>query len=318
MSKALKTIQKVLAAPEELRDGLKDKTNAELSAHYALAQNQNELQELAYEIIQWAWADAMAQDIVPLVLETKTVGLDEIDYMEEDLRGLRAYWQGKGGKILSGILRHSREQMPREEMVAALDLHQDEVATNFWGTLTKLQSQYTEQLAQLPTKRLIELIARALPHPSTIDTEALTASVAAGSLADTDVDPIMRTVMKQSKGNVSFLGTRHALFNLADIGLTYGDNVREQLFQTGQIGAYKGAPVVQVENFEDFYGDDVLPDNEIWIIGRNAGRLTYYGNTAKAQVLRMEAFYWRWETARDAGMSLFGAEDGRIGRIILT
>jgi len=318
MSHALNKIQKVLKADESVRGRLMDETNAELAKFYSHPANQSELQELAFSIIDFAWQDAMAQDIVPLIIETKTVGLDEIDYFEEDLRGLRAYWQGKGGQINSHILRHQREQMPRDEMVAALDIHQDELATNFWGSLQKISSQYQEKLRQLPSKRLIELIGRALPHPSTIDGDALTASVALGSLADTDVDPILRTVMKNSKGGVSFLGTQFALHNLADIGLTYGDNVREQLFSTGQIGIYKGAPVVQVENFENFYGDRVLPDNEIWLVGQNAGRLTYYGNSPKTQVLAQQAFYQRWETARDAGMSLFGAESGRIGRIVLT
>ena len=96
------------------------------------------------------------------------------------------------------------------------------------------------------------------------------------------------------------------------------DATNGTLFKTGHIGVYKGASVVQIENFENFYGDRVLNDNEILIIGQNAGRLTYYGNTPKTQVLAQQAFYQRWETARDAGMSLFGAESGRIGRIILT
>ena len=318
MTNPIKLINSVLEAPAEKREALKEKTNLELSQFFGQPQNQMQLQELAYNLISTAWSDAMATDIVPLIIETKTVGLADIDYMEEDLRGLRAYWQGKGGKIQSGIMRMQRELMPREEMVAALDIHADEVATNFWGAMSKLTSQYEEKLRQLPVTRLVELIATALPHPSTIDGDALTASVAAASLADTDIDPIMQTVMEHSKGDVSIIGTRQALHYLAQVGMDYGDIVKDGLFRTGQIGAYKGAPVVQIENFEDFYGDLVLPKDELWVVGRNAGRLTYYGSQAKVQVLAREAFYQRWETARDAGMSLFGAEAGRLGRIILT
>jgi hypothetical protein len=81
---------------------------------------------------------------------------------------------------------------------------------------------------------------------------------------------------------------------------------------------YKGYPVVEVENFEDFAGNLVLPTNELWVVGQNAGRLTYYGNQAKVQQLARPAFYVRWETARDAGMLLYGINRGRIGRIVLT
>ena len=100
----------------------------------------NDLEELAFDLLNLAWSDAMAEDIVPQLIEVKTVGLGEPDYIEEDLRGMRAYWQGKGGQILSDILRYERAQMPREEMVSAIDFHQDEIATNFWGTFDKLTS----------------------------------------------------------------------------------------------------------------------------------------------------------------------------------
>ena len=83
---------------------------------------------------------------------------EDLVEVEEDLRGLTAYWQGKGGQILSDILRYERTQMPREEMVSALDFHQDELVTNFWGTFDSLVGQAREKLGQLPTERLVELI----------------------------------------------------------------------------------------------------------------------------------------------------------------
>jgi hypothetical protein len=62
----------------------------------------------------------------------------------------------------------------------------------------------------------------------------------------------------------------------------------------------------------------VLPNDELYIVGRRAGRLTYYGGQAKVQQLRLPSFYLRWETARDAGMLLYGVPKGRLGRVVLT
>jgi hypothetical protein len=90
------------------------------------------------------------------------------------------------------------------------------------------------------------------------------------------------------------------------------------VFRTGQVGIYKGYPVVEVENFEDFAGNLVLPTNELFIVGQNSGRLTYFGQQAKVQQLPRPGFYVRWETAKDAGMLLYGVGRGRIGRIVLT
>lgn len=292
------------------REELRAETNIVLGQHFN--RNPREMEELAFDLLNVAWADAMVQDIVPNIIEVKTVGLGDTDYVDEDLRGMRAYWQGKGGQILSDLLRYERSQMPREEMVTALDFHQDEIVTNFWGSFDKLVTQSQEKLRQLPVTRLIELVQAA------VNGGAYYGSFAASTLTDDQVDSILEPVAQRSKGKVTIVGTRVALRHLANVGLTFGNNVAEKIFNTGQIGQYKGYGVLQVENFENFSGNLVLPNDELWLVGENAGRLTYFGSTAKVQQLQLPSFFKRWETARDAGLLLYGADRGRIGRIKLT
>lgn len=285
-------------------------TNPTLGAHFM--RQQGDLQEVAYDLLNRAWADTLSDNIVERVIDVKTVGLGDTDFVDEDLRGMRAYFQGKGGQIYSDIIRYQRAFMPREEMVAAIDMHQDEIATDFWGTFGKLQTQAQEKLGQLPTFRLVELIQAGIVAGTYYG------SFPAATLDDSNIDPIIEAVANRSKGNVTILGMRQATRQLAGIGLQFGPNIAEQIFRTGQIGVYKGYPVVEVENFEDFSGNLVLPTDELWIIGQNAGRLTFYGAQAKVQTLPRSGFYTRWETAKDAGMLLYGIQRGRIGRIKLT
>jgi hypothetical protein len=109
----------------------------------------------------------MADDLVPQIIEVKTVGMNDTDYIEDDLRGLRAYWQGKGGQILSDVLRYERTFMPREEIVTAIDGHQDEFASNFWGSFDRLRSQANEKVRQAPVFRLVELVRAAITGGTT-------------------------------------------------------------------------------------------------------------------------------------------------------
>lgn len=304
----LDILGQVNAAEDEVNAAeLKARTNGQLGLHFQ--RNNADLEEFAFDLLNQVWADAMKEDIVPQIIERKSVGLGETDYIEEDLRGLTAYWQGKGGQILSDIIRYERTQMPREEMVSALDFHQDELVTNFWGTFDSLVGQAREKLSQLPTERLVELIQAILVSGPTFG------QFSASTFSDEEFDPILEEVSSRSKGQVTIIGTREALRHMANIGLEYGNNVAERIFNTGQIGVYKGYGTVQVENFEDFAGNYVLPRNELWLVGQNAGRLTYYGDTAKVQQLNMPSFMRRWETGRDAGMLLYGAGKGRIGRV---
>jgi hypothetical protein len=300
------------AGSEEERAHLRDETNANLARHFTHPAHQSDLEELAFDLLNVAWSDTMAEDIVPRIIEVKTTGLGDPDYIEEDLRGMRAYWQGKGGQILSDIIRYSRTQMPREEMVTAIDWHVDQMATNFWGSFDRLRGQAEEKLRQLPTIRLIELIQAAVSSGTYYGT------FAASTLTDTQIDSVLEEVAARSDGAVTIMGTRIAVRALANVGLDFGPNIQEQIFRTGFIGNYKGYQVVQVTNFEDFGGSFVLPNDELWFVGGNAGRLTYYGAQAKVQQLQLPSFMRRWETARDAGMLLFGAQRGRIGRVVLT
>jgi hypothetical protein len=292
------------------RQLLMAQSNRALGEH--VMRHPGDMEEVAYDLLNNAWSDAQSEDIVSKIIETKTVGLGDVDFVDEDLRGMRAYWQGKGGQILSDVLRYERSQMPREEMATAIDLHRDEIALDFWGTFGKLQGQAQDKMRQLPTQRLVELVQAGITAGATFGT------FAAATLTAAQIDPILESVANRSKGNITIVGMRQATRQLAGIGLQFGPNIQEQVFRTGQVGIYKGYPVVEVENFEDFAGNLVLPTNELWVVGQNAGRLTYFGAQAKVQQLPRPAFYVRWETARDAGMLLYGVGRGRIGRVVLT
>lgn len=293
------------------KEDLRARTNEVLGLHFK--RHPEELVELAYDITEMVWADTMQEDILPKVIDVKTVGLGETDALEEDLRGGRAYWQGKGGQILSSEIRSERTFMPREEMVTSLDQHADEIELNFWGALDKFIAQLKEKIRQLPVSKLIELI-----HISLQGGSPYFGSFPVSSLTAAQVDSVLNPVAAKSKGQITIMGTEIAVRLLSGIGLEFSNEVKTRIFDTGQIGAYKGYPVVQIENFESFEGRFEIPNDELWVVGRNAGRLTYYGDTPKTQRRLLENFWSRWEFARDAGMLLHGASKGRIGRIEFT
>lgn len=293
------------------KEELQRKTNELLGQHFK--RHFAEFEELAYDITNMVWADTMAEDILPRVIDVKTVGLGEVDKIEEDLRGGRAYWQGKGGQILSSEIRSERTFMPREEMVTALEMHADEIELNFWGSLERFIAQLKEKIRQLPVTKLVELI-----HISLQNGSPFFGSFAVSSLTAEQVESVVNPVAAKSKGQITIMGTDIAVRLLSNVGLEFSDDLKDQVFKTGVIGVFKGYPVVSVENFEDFEGRFELRNDELWVVGRNAGRLTYYGDNPKVQQILKENFWRRWEFARDAGMLLHGASKGRIGRIEFT
>lgn len=298
-------------ADEAKRAELMEQSNEELSAHFS--RNIPDLEELGFDLFTNAFADAAdGADIVGQLIEVRNVGLNETDWVEEDLRGMRVRFQGKGGQIRSDIIRYERLPMPREEMAGAIDMHVDDVQTNFWGFFTKLQSQIEAKRRLAPAENLIELIRTEVVSGPTFG------SFAASTLADTQVDPVLDVVSAASGGQVTLFGTALGIRKLANIGLDFGSAIQSRIFETGVIAQYKGYPVAQLDQWEHFDGSFALPDDEIWAVGKRSGRLTYYGNQPKVQLLREKGFKLRWEMARDAGMSLYGVGKNRLGRFVLT
>src|SRR3954465_10814084 len=120
------TLERIAAEKDaSKKQRMKDESEFALAAHFGNAAHISDLTELSFDLVNLAWSDAMTTDILPQIIEVKTVGLTDTDFIEEDLRGLRAYWQGKGVQILSDVLRYERTWMPREEIVTAIDGHQD-------------------------------------------------------------------------------------------------------------------------------------------------------------------------------------------------
>jgi hypothetical protein len=306
------TLERISAENDAAKKArLKEQSEVALAAHFSNPAHINDLQELSFDLVNLAWSDAMATDIVPQIIEVKTVGLADTDYIDEDLRGMRAYWQGKGGQILSDVIRYERHWLPREEIVTAIDGHQDEFATNFWGSFDRLRTQANEKVRQAPTRRLVELIRAAVTGG------AFYGTFAAATLTSAQLDSVLDQVLARN-GQATIIGSAMALRYMSAVGLEFSNEAKDQILRTGRLGVYKGQGVVQIENFEDFAGNFVLPNNELWIVGRKAGRLTYYGDAAKVQILQLPSFMRRWETARDAGMMLYGAAQGRLARIVFT
>jgi hypothetical protein len=62
----------------------------------------------------------------------------------------------------------------------------------------------------------------------------------------------------------------------------------------------------------------VLPNDELWFVGQNAGRLTYYGAAGQGPAASASVLHAALGDGARRGMLLFGAQRGRIGRMILT
>ncbi len=308
-----------LAKSEDEKDvfaleDLKEKSNRQLGRYFH--ENEGEFDKVARAALNVAWADSVKTDIINQVIQTKTVdGTLREDTVEEDLRGLKARWQGSGGQIHSDPIHDSSFSFGPDEIVFAHDYHVKDLRNDFWGNYSKIVSHGRAKMDGVTVERLIALVQDGV-NSGTNAAQYLTTAKA--SVTDAIVDALIDPISDRSSGNISILGSRSALAPLEKLGAEFSENLGERYFLTGQIGVYKGVRLVKTQNYEDASGNLVLPDDELWIVGENAGRLTWFGTEVRTQTQQLAAFHRRLEVARDAGMRLWGAERGRVGRIVWT
>lgn len=318
-----KTIQGHLVKAAKLKEAGKDtaleehqeKTGPELGEYFA----ENEhlyTNVVARAALNAAWADSVKSDIINKVIQTKTVPATQAtDTVEEDLRGLTARWQGVGGEIHSDPIRESSFSFGPEAIAFAHDYHLKDLETDFWGSYGKLVSHGRQKMDGAPVARLLNLVNDSV-NSGTNSTQYL--QTAKASVTDTVIDAILDPVSEKSNGRVTILGSRTALSPFGKLSGQFSDQLSDQYYRTGKIGVYKGVPLVQVNNYEDQFGSLVLPDDELWIVGENAGRLTWFGSTIRTQTQQLAGFHRRLEVEREAGMRLWGGDRGRLARIIWT
>jgi hypothetical protein len=116
--------------------------------------------------------------------------------------------------------------MPREEIVAAIDGHQDEFATNFWGSFDRLRTQANEKVRQAPTRRLVELIRAAVTGG------AFYGTFAAATLTSAQLDSVLDQVLARN-GQATIIGSAMALRYMSAVGLEYSNEAKDQILRTG-------------------------------------------------------------------------------------
>jgi hypothetical protein len=142
---------------------------------------------------------------------------------------MRAYWQGKGGQIRSDILRYERAQMPREEIVTAIDMHQDELQLDFWGSFDKLSTQAQEKMRTLPVAAADR--ARAGVDHGGHQRSARSPRPRCPTIRSTRCSTRWRCA---PGGQINIVGTSVAVRKLSRVGLDFGPNIQERISRPGR------------------------------------------------------------------------------------
>lgn len=243
--------------------------------------------------------------LLNVLSEVETVGLDERITVEE-VRGLEAYWVSEGGQIDSSTMVENVWELRRDLIGFQVDEMEDKIRSNF--------AKYSSRLVELGIKRMDAAInSRLLRLYQAVISGASPYWIQTAGVSLPALDAAIDEVADETDdGEVVIVG-RGKMVNqitteLAATGL-FLPETNEQIIKTGKVGRYRGATIAKLVNHKDANGQSFVPGNEMFIAGRDAAKVGFWGGLeSKSWSDADGGDYWHFKARRRAGFAIHHPE----------
>jgi hypothetical protein len=285
--------------------------NAEASARFQDPQWRTERsQEMAAAI----YMGFDSENLVDLFTEVERLPLDGRSFITE-VRGMKAFHMAAGGHIEESNVHAERMEIPHDQIGFAVSEYADKLEVNFAETADTLVQLGVRRLDAAINQRVFNTFQAAITSGSPYYISASGLSLAALNTAIAEVEDETLT------GELTIVGratmTRKIIDAITDTN-AYGaflPETNEALLQRGVLGVYRGVRIVTLKNYLDGDGNSFFPANELWVIGRDAGKTAFYGGTKVMQEIDTE---WNWHYRQRMSYGVAVARPSHARRIVDT
>lgn len=277
-------------------------------------------QEAADLFYDKAWRNEIAQEVgrevyygfdhmnmVDLVTETERLGLNETATIDLEIRGLTAFHIARGGVIEESTIHGETAYLPKDQIGIHIREHVDRIQTNFVPSVQKLVSLAPRRIDAEINRRVISTLQAAIPSSSAYYVSTANVTL---TQVQTALDAV-RNEVEPEAGDPVIIG-RSAMLNKLRNATTNGlafnyfmPSINEDQLRYGETpNTLFGARVLDVGNYRDENGRSYFPNNELWIVGRSAGKTAFYGTPRTTEWIEDEGEYWHWQTRLNYGVSI--------------
>lgn len=256
-------------------------------AYAAVVKDKSQREALSELIINWIQPNHLSSDIVSLFLNTRQLKAgDALVYKVR--RGIEVR------KLVPGSIHLVSEVAVSDRINYTLEGAQVGVTYNLWeleqgdiGTVGELQAEMRNKLTDYYVNRVFTALSTVWSAANTPDNFTNVGG------------PLTSTALKNAIDNINtkvgrvraVVGTRKALTPITtfgagwDIGGTAIDRTPitpalEEIYRTGWLGTYYGAPIVALNQIYNNPIDytALLPEDKVIVIGENVGDFIFYGD----------------------------------------
>lgn len=229
----------------------------------------------------------------------------------EEITGLEVFWVSLGGQIDQSRLTERVWFMPHDYVGWHVEELEDKVRSGFSRSVRSLQNLGIQQMDAAINKRLFTTLKAAIPSVGAgseyyVPTAGLTKAV---------VDTAIRDVEDETlEGEVAIIGRATMIGQLLDEieGSGLYDQSSETILRTGRLaGTYRGATIIQLKNFKDSNERSFFPNDELWVVGRDASKSGFFGGMRAWEWVPPGTDYFNYQARRKAGFAVHHKERAR-------
>lgn len=287
--------------------------NAEAKANWDNPTWRREMAQDLTETIYWGFQH---ENLLNLYTQVENVDFDGRSFVKE-VRGLRAFWVARGGHIEASDLHAEVFEIPRDTLGFHVFEMEDKLRTNFGETQSSLVNLGIQRMDSEVNLRVLAAFQAAVPSSSPYYISAAGLSIPALNLA-------LRQVRDQSLDfNLTIIGRATMTDQIVDGIMGTGGNTggffpetNEKLLEQGVLGVYRGARIITLKNYRDDADNPFVPANELYVIGRDASKFSFFGGLLSKEYSEEDNWYWHYLARRDFGGVVY--RPNRIRRIVDT
>ena len=275
-----------------------DKANREASENW---HNPEWRRAMAQEMTETIYEGFEHENLLSLMTEVENAPFDGRVFVKE-VRGLRAFWVARGGHIEASTMKAQVMELPRDTIGFHVYEFEDKLITNFAETSSTLVDLGIQRLDAEVNKRVLALFQAAIPTSSSY-------YVSSSGVSLTTLNTALRNVRDESKVNeVAIVGRSTMTDQIMDELLGANNNgagfipeTNEDMVRRGVLGTYRGARIITLVNHKDDEDISFWPANEMYILGRDASKMAFWGGLMSKEYVENDNWYWHYLARRDFG-----------------
>lgn len=285
----------------------------------ALQDELNAINAEAAELVQDpSWRNEMAKEIGQEILEgfNSTNFIDLFTTVERlertgrstvrEVRGMQAFHVARGGYIEESTLHAEVTEIERDQIGFHVVEHLDRLETNFAMTANDLITLGSRRLDAEINRRVLKTFQAAVPDNTSdyyIGSSGVTLGVINQAIAEVE-DATEDEETPVVFGRSTMLRKVVDALTVNNAYTAFTPETNEDLLRRGVLGTYRGITFAKVKNFLDENKRPFFPANELWFVGRDAGKTAFFGAPRVKNFIEDDADYWHYIYRQDYGTTV--------------